>query len=157
MSLLSTSLPNAINSDVTVIYTGERVFIFVSDNLCYFTLTFSLVSDVKSVRSLWFPHKLLCLFAGLMELRKLTTFYVLMSASYLEIDLTADLFSGMLGKIRRLIETAECCNEQTPLFFHSLYECLVISHKFVSQQNGLKIKYPSICPRLLLICFNESY
>ena len=141
-SPLSTSLLIAITSDVTVIYTAERVFSFVSDNLC--NLCFSLVSDDKSVRSLWFLHKRQRLCAGLTKLRKLTTFYVLVLASYLEIDLTADCMSR---KIRRLIGTAE---------FQSLYGWLVISHTFFSLQNGQKNKYPSICPRIVLICFNES-
>ena len=39
-SPLSTSLPNAITNDVTVIHTGERVFIFA-------LLRFPLVSDDK--------------------------------------------------------------------------------------------------------------
>ena len=71
----------------------------------------------------------------------------------MEIDLSADLFSG---KIRRLIGTAEFCNEQTSAFFHSIYRCLGFSHIFFSLQNGQKNKYPSICHRILLIRFNES-
>ena len=71
----------------------------------------------------------------------------------MEIDLSADLFSG---KIRRLIGTAEFCNEQTSAFFYSLYGYLGFSHIFFPLQNGQKNKYPSICPRILLICSNES-
>ena len=44
-------------------------------------------------------------------------------------SLSADLFSG---KIRRLIGTAEFCNEQTSAFSHSLYGCLGFSHIFFS-------------------------
>ena len=45
---LSSSLPNAIISDITVINTAERVCSFVSDNLCN-------LRSHKSVRLLWFP------------------------------------------------------------------------------------------------------
>ena len=136
-SPLSTSLPIAMTSDVTVVtewFLLAACFSSESDNLC--NLPFSLESDDKSVRSLWFPNKLLRLCAGLMKLRKLTIFYLLMWASYLEIDLSADLFSG---KIRRLIGTAEFCNKQTSVFFHSLYRCLGFSHIFFRCKTARKI------------------